>query len=150
MYGESHSFEKQTTFVLKKYHNRERIKLYNSFHIMPNYEELLTIAQGLSTRTRVPVTISIYLSKMKVMTEILNRDPRLRRESLILDEYDQPTYYQGAAKKIMKLKLPISTTTATLLFAAIAVDDNLPKKKRRLNERESNDRDSNEDEIDER
>jgi hypothetical protein len=62
------------------------------------------------------------------MTKIINEIGDIRRDGLELDGDDEPMEYSGDASGILKLKFPINVTVASRLFAAISIDDSLPKK----------------------
>jgi hypothetical protein len=93
-------------------------------------ERLEAIAQGQAERNILPKSGNGYLSKCKVMTEILNSFATIREEALVFVD-GVPVKHTGEASKIFKLKLPMTVNVSKLLFAAISVDETLPKKKRR-------------------
>ena len=88
------------------------------------------VAHGQSQRTILDKSKQCYMTKVKVMTEILNRSPDIRIRTLVTDNNNVAQTHTGEASKIRKLKLPISAETAQLLFAAISIDDTLPRKRK--------------------
>jgi len=99
-----------------------------------NITNLLSIAEGQSQRTIVQISRKGYLSKMKVLTNILNGVQDLRHEALELDEDGVAMNHTGEAHHILKLKLPMSELVGKLLFAAVSIDGNLPRKRKRGND----------------
>jgi len=69
---------------------------------------------------------------MRAMTKILNDNLELRANALELAEDGTALQHIGTAKGVYKLKFPVTVDTARRLFAAISVDPNLAKKKRRV------------------
>ena len=88
------------------------------------------VAHGQSQRTILEKSKYGYMTKVKVMTEILNRADDIRIRTLVTDENGTAQKHIGEASKIFKLQLPMSEETAQLLFAAISIDDSLPKKRK--------------------
>ena len=82
-----------------------------------NRTQLALVARGQQKRNKSIDSINQYLSKMKVLTNLLNSIIDLREEALILNNNGQPSKHLGGAKNIFKLRLPISMETAQLLFA---------------------------------
>ena len=99
----------------------------------PNLALLLQVAHGQSQRTILDQSKYTYLTKVRVMTEILNKLEDIRTRSLITDSNNVALKHMGEAAKVYKLQLPMSSETAQLLFAAISIDDSLPKNKKRKN-----------------
>ena len=77
-----------------------------------------------------PDTQKGYLSKMKVMTIILNGTD-LRHEFLELDESGNALRYFGRAAKVLQLKMPLSVRAGKVLFAALSVSSQLARPKDR-------------------
>lgn len=95
--------------------------------------QLDAIVSGQRQRTCMDVSRKGYLSKMKVMTAILNEmDDAIREEAFELNEDKTAKMHTGEAAKIYMLTLPISLNTAMRLFAVISVDETLPRKKKRV------------------
>lgn len=67
------------------------------------------------------------------MTRILDSIEDIRAEALELDEFDRPKKHIGSARNVLRLKLPISVDTARCLFAAISIDESLPKRRKKRN-----------------
>ena len=102
-----------------------------------NLALLSHVAHGQTQRTVRGGTKSQYAGKVKIMTKILNSDEQLRVKALeTVQTVNGPVAkkHTGTAKNIYKLKLPITTEVAQLLFAAISIDDSLPKKRKRTYE----------------
>ena len=95
-----------------------------------NVETLDVIAAGQSQRQVLDHSLMGYVSKMKVLTNIINKIPELRSVALELDENGVAKHHSGKAKKVFKLQLPITVDTSKRLFAAISIDKSLPKKRR--------------------
>ena len=76
------------------------------------------VAHGQSQRTILDKSKASYMSKVKVMVDILDRSPDVRVRSLITDTNGIAKFHIGEASKIKKLKLPMSAEVAQLLFAA--------------------------------
>ena len=93
---------------------------------------LQQVAHGQSQRTILDKSKRTYMSKVKVMTEILNRSPDIRIRTLVVDGDGSAQKHTGEASKILKLRLPISAETGQLLFAAISIDDTLPRRRKGL------------------
>ena len=104
-----------------------------------NISVLQHVAHGQVLRTVKCNSMKQYLSKVKVMTDILNHSPELRNQSLECNEDGTAKKHTGMASNIFKLKLPVTVDTAKLLFAALSIDDSLPRaaKKRRLQQSHS-------------
>ena len=96
----------------------------------PNLALLLHVAHGQSKRTILDQSKYTYMTKVRVMTEILNRSEDIRIRTLMTDANKNALKYIGEAAKVYKLQLPMSSETAQLLFAAISIDDSLPKKRK--------------------
>ena len=106
------------------------------------------IVSGQRRRTCMDVSSKGYLCKMKVMTEILNEmDFVIRDEAFELNEDRTAKMHTGEAAKICMLRLPISLNTAKRLFAAISVDETLPKRKKRVIYVEEEEEEEEEEEI---
>jgi hypothetical protein len=104
---------------------------------LPSAEALAAIILGQQQRTVLVATNSQYVSKCRVCTKILNEmEEEIRQEALELDENGAAISHLGLATGVLRLKLPISVLTATRLFAAISVDESLPKQKRARREEE--------------
>ena len=99
---------------------------------MLNPVVIRAIAEGQQRRTVLGKTNSLYISKCRRMTKIIDTIDEIRLESLELDEQGKAIEHFGDAVRDLKLKLPIFKETAQFLFAAISVDESLPKKRRRL------------------
>ncbi len=56
---------------------------------------LQAVVQGQAERNVLPPTIGCYLSKMKVMGEMLNKHEDIRRQALVLDERGLPVFHTG-------------------------------------------------------
>ena len=83
--------------------------------------QLDAIVSGQRQRTCMDVSKKGYLSKMKVMTAILNEmDDAIREEAFELNEDKTAKMHTGEAENIYMLILPISLNTAMRLFAAIS------------------------------
>ena len=112
-----------------------------------NLAQLSYVVHGQTQRTVLSDTKRQYLGKVKMMTNILNSDPELRFKSLETVETVNGRIAQkhtGEAREIFKMKLPPNPETAQLLFAAISIDDTLPKKRKRdLQENILDDREGN-------
>ena len=93
--------------------------------------QLNLVVQGQKDSTIVKESKSNYLSKMKVMTSLLNSIPGLRSDAIELTEGGLPVYHTGLAKHVIKLRLPMTENTARLLFAAISIDTELPRSRKR-------------------
>ncbi len=74
-------------------------------------------------------SIKGYLSKMKVLTEILISIEDLRAEALMLDENGVALRHTGDARNVLKLRFLMTERTTRLLFAAISIDGSLPKER---------------------
>ena len=82
---------------------------------------LSNIATGQQQRNILDDSKRGYMSKMKVLTNILNTIEDYRHEALEIDEESGNTLmHTGLAKNIFKLKLPITAETGRLLFAAVS------------------------------
>jgi hypothetical protein len=103
---------------------------------IPTLALLSHVVHGQSQRTILEDSKDKYLGKVKVMTEILNKDAEIRRLALVCTEdslqTDDPVAVKhvGKAAKIFKLRLPMTAEVGKLLFAAISIDESLPKLKR--------------------
>ena len=93
---------------------------------------LQQVAHGQSQRTILDKSKGNYMSKVRVMTAILNRSLDVRVKTLVTDTNGIAQFHTGEASKILKLQLPMSGEAAQLLFAAISIDDTLPKKRKSL------------------
>lgn len=93
------------------------------------------VVRGQRDRCILEKSKKTYLSKCKVMTEILLKFPELHEEAFIC-ENRIPLKHTGEASKVYKLKLPISVNIATKLFGAISIDDTLPSRKRKRSDDE--------------
>ena len=89
---------------------------------------LRLVVQGQAERNVVTKTKKQYLSKCKVLTNILNKDEDIRKEALVTNEDGEAIKHTGEAKDIYVMKLPIDVAVAKLLFAAISIDEDLPKR----------------------
>ena len=98
----------------------------------PNLALLLHVAHGQSQRTILDQSKKTYMMKVKVMTEILNKSQDIRIRALMTDANNNALKHTGEAAKIYKLQLPMSSETAQLLFAAISIDDSLPRKRKTM------------------
>ena len=94
-------------------------------------EELTAVAEGQFQRTVLDETQKGYMSKMAVMSNMMDKfQEPLRGESLhIVDNNAQ--HHIGEAARILKLKLPLTVRVAQSIFAAISINEDLPKRKRR-------------------
>ena len=92
------------------------------------------VAEGQQTRTVLDVTNVQYLSKVRVMTTLLNDIGELRPRALILEDEGDPTSnalkHTGDASDVYKLVLPMEPEVGRLLFAALSIDPTLPKPRR--------------------
>jgi hypothetical protein len=95
-------------------------------------ELLNRVVQGQEERNVLDISRNGYLSKMKVMTHLLERVPALKTEALEVDENGNAKKYTGKAQNIFKLKLPVSVDTAQKLFALLSIDPTLPRKRKRI------------------
>jgi hypothetical protein len=95
-------------------------------------EVLLAIAQNQREHCLSDDSISGYISKCRVMINMLydKNDDNFRHNIFEFGDDDKPLYHTGGAFKLMKLRLPIELETAQILFAALSIDETLPKKKR--------------------
>mmetsp|Transcript_17078 Transcript_17078/g.28521 ORF Transcript_17078/g.28521 Transcript_17078/m.28521 type:complete len:735 (+) Transcript_17078:98-2302(+) len=85
------------------------------------------VAAGLRNRTvKDPAN---YLSRMRTLSNIMWKNESVRSETLELDEGGQPVFYAGRARNIRRLKLPLTKTGVSRLFAAISIDPDLPQKR---------------------
>jgi len=91
---------------------------------------LRSVAASQEKRNVNDKTINNYLSKMKVLTNILNNIDDLRSDVLVLNDRGEAEKHTGRAKEIYKLKFPVTAETGQYLFAAISIDGNLPRKRR--------------------
>jgi hypothetical protein len=98
---------------------------------------LAHVVHGQSQRTILEDSKDKYLGKVKVMTGILNKNVELRRLSLmcsdesIMTDNPQALKHTGIAAKVYKLILPMPEEAAKYLFAAISIDETLPKRRKR-------------------
>lgn len=60
-----------------------------------NRDILLAVVQGQAERNILPISITGYLSKMKVMTELLSVHEDIRTAALITDEAGNLIYHEG-------------------------------------------------------
>jgi hypothetical protein len=100
---------------------------------MATLQQLQLIAHGQTQRKILNQSQKGYLSRCKTITEVLNRDAEVRSKTLEVDDNGIALMHTGDAKRLYKLKLPMSVEAAELLFAAISVDDTLPKKRNLVN-----------------
>ena len=96
-----------------------------------NENHLREIAQGQAQRSVKDRSKTGYLSRVKTLSDVMFKNPGLRRTCLESEDEDEPTFYIGLAHKIRRLKLPMSKDAVMLLFAAISVDGSLPQKRKR-------------------
>ena len=90
------------------------------------------ISQSQNERNILEKSKKTYLSKCKVMTEILNEHVQsIREDALELNRDGSPVYHTGDAKRVIKLKLPMSPDIGMILFTLISIDPTLPKKRKR-------------------
>ena len=61
---------------------------------------LRLVVQGQAERNVVTKTKKQYLSKCKVLTNILNKDEDIRKEALVTNEDGEATKHTGEAKDI--------------------------------------------------
>ena len=102
-----------------------------------NRAALEHVIQGQAERNVMKATQSHYLSKLRVMTGLLNEaEPAIRNEALEIVDGDVRKH-TGDAKHIYVLKLPMSADTAKLLFAYISINRHLAKSSRRKKKRSS-------------
>jgi len=109
---------------------------------------LSNIAAGQQQRNILDNSKRGYMSKMKVLTTILNNIVDYREHALQIDNNSgEALKHTDTASNIYKLKLPMTEETAVLLFAAISIDGSLSRKRkrRRRNQRPSSDSDDNSD-----
>ena len=95
---------------------------------MASLAELQHVVHGQTQRTILEGSKSGYMSKCKVMTAILNRNPEIRQRTLITNDENEAQRHLSKASNIFKLQLPMTAESAKLLFAALSIDDTLPKK----------------------
>jgi hypothetical protein len=111
----------------------------NVSYIVPNKEVLDSVIRGQAERNVLEVSRNGYLSKMKVITELLEKVPELKAQALELDANGNARKYKGEASNILRLKLPMSPETAQALFALISIDTTLPKKRKRVRQKNDGD-----------
>jgi hypothetical protein len=96
-----------------------------------NIDELKLICQGQAERNILEASMKTYLSKCKVMIDILANNVNLK-DMALESEDGNLIKHTGLASKLWKLKLPMSPDVAKYLFASISVDDTVtihcPKK----------------------
>lgn len=98
-------------------------------------EDLDAIAEGQQQRTVLGVTHKQYISKCRVITRICNAmAPEAREEALELDENGETIEHIGSAHGLYRMRFPVSVRTAKRVFAALSVDDSLPKRKKAAGE----------------
>lgn len=95
-----------------------------------DFEALELVVEGQGLRNILDKSISCYLSKCKVMTELLNKNNVIRARALLIDEQGNALKHTGLASRVFKLRLPMEVETAKLLFAMLSIDTSLPKRKR--------------------
>ena len=95
-----------------------------------NLEALNLIVEGQGLRNILDDTKSGYLSKCKIMTELLHKDPRIREKSIVVDGDGIGVKHTGEASKVYRLIFPLTVDVGKLLFALLSVDDTtLPRKR---------------------
>lgn len=98
---------------------------------MASLADLQYVVEGQSQRNVREKSKSNYLSKMKVMTEILYKNQYLWDTVFDLDPMTNlPRKHSGLANKIYKLAMPMSVQAGRCLFGLISIDDKLPKKRK--------------------
>jgi len=97
------------------------------------------IARGQRIRTVKENSYGTYISKMRVISRKLWAMENIRAEVFHLKPDGQPQVHKGDCKKVYKLKLPVSASTAQRLFAALSVDPLLVRKRKRNQDSSSDD-----------
>jgi len=105
--------------------------------VAPGIASLEAIVQGQAERNIMDVSIKEYLSCCSTMTALLNK-MEIRNLALEIDDSGNPIYHSGRASKVIKLKLPMTTSVGSMLFGYISINEHLPrgrgKKRRRQDE----------------
>jgi hypothetical protein len=106
-------------------------------------ERLDLVDEQQKRSTVMDSTVYQHMGRVKVLTRVLWKIKGLRAEAFELDPVsNKPLKHIGPAKQIYKLKFPVTTRVASLLFSQVSIDTELVNRKRkRLEESESDESD---------